>query len=68
LLALIDVFPLMKPNVGKRNSKGEEIARLKHHGIFLLKEQSQRRGRQIVDISCFHQVAHVVPTNLWEKC
>jgi hypothetical protein len=57
----------MKPNVGKKNTKGEEIAHLKHHRMFLLEEQSQRRGQQIVDISCFHQAAHVVPTNIWEK-
>ncbi len=57
----------MKPNVGEKNNKGEELAHLKHHGMFLLEEQSQRRGRQIVDISCFHQAAHVVPTNIREK-
>jgi hypothetical protein len=57
----------MRPTVGQKNASGENIAHLKHHGMFLLKEQNQRRGRQVVDISCFYRAAHVVPTDIWEK-
>ncbi len=53
-LALIDIFLLMRLTVGQKNTSEENIAHLKHHGMFLLEEQNQRRGRQVVDISCFH--------------
>ncbi len=53
-LALIDIFLPMRQSIGQKNASGDNIAHLKHHGMFLLEEQNQRWGRQIVDISCFH--------------
>jgi hypothetical protein len=53
-LALIDIFLPMRLTVGQKTASGENIAHLKHHRMFLLEEQNQRRGRQVVDISCFH--------------
>ncbi len=66
-LALIDIFLPMKPNVGQKNAAGKDLAYLRHHGMFLLEEQNQNVGRQIVDIACFHRAAHVIPTDIWEN-
>jgi hypothetical protein len=66
-LALIDIFLPMRPTVRQKNASGEDIAHLKHNGMFLLEKQNQRQRWQVVVISCFHWAAHVVSTDIWEK-
>jgi hypothetical protein len=65
-LALIDIMLPMKPTVGKQ-TKEKEKTYLEHHGIFMVEKPLGLSGQQVVDISCFQQVAHVVPTDIGEK-
>ncbi len=41
-LALIDIFLPMRRSIGQKSASGDDIAHLKHHGMFLLEEQNQR--------------------------
>jgi hypothetical protein len=62
-LALIDILLPLKPEVGK-TIKGNGIAHLKHHRIFMDERQQEEKGRQVVNISCFWRAAHVVSTDI----
>jgi hypothetical protein len=66
-LALIDICLPIKPSVGQKNGSGKPLAFLQHHGMFLLEEQNEVIGQQIVDIACFYWAAHVVSSDIWGK-
>jgi hypothetical protein len=57
----------MKPSVGQKYGSGKPLAYLQHHEMFLLEEQNEVIGQQVVAITCFHWAAHAVPSDIWEK-
>ena len=65
-LALLRILLPLQPSVGRIGPEGCRQAHLKHHGMFLLEEPAANMGVQLVDISYFCQLAHIIPTNVWE--
>ena len=63
----LNIFLLLRPNVGQKGVGGKEQTYLKHHGMFMVEEQAGDTGKRIADISCFRRAAHVVPTDVWER-
>ena len=65
-LGLLRILLPLQLSARRTGLGGHRQPHLKHHGMFLLEEPAANMGVQLVDISCFCQPAHIVPTNVWE--